>query len=645
MKFSYPLIKKLVPALSSKKSCLELLTMHAFEAENVSGDTIDISITPNRYADAASHWGVARELAAILNTKPAIKQTRIINPPRKKTVQAEVQNPEKCPRYAAYRIGISARGTTPKWMKDTLRACGLRPIHYIVDITNYVMLETGQPLHAFDADKVAKESIIVRDARNGEKITAIDGNAFTLTKDDLVIADKEKPLAIAGIKGGVGSEISEHTKEIILEAANFDPVTIFHTSRRLRLTTDASVRFSHGLSPELVSDGIERATRLFMELANGVLIDTVDVYPKKQGRVIVGFRLDEHNKKIGSSLSKKEAMALLSRLGFAASARRAPDEIRVEVPPLRRDIAIQEDISEEIARLQGYENIAPRMPVVSIQPAEVQEQIMFNGKIRHILVALGFDEVYTHSLIPHQEKSRELLELENPLSEQFWHLRPSLEIPLRDAVAENKKHNAAVRLFELGRVFGRRGAAHVETQHLGVALYSDDIYNAIEMKGVFEELFRRTGLVSFFFREDDGALRIESDHHVLGTIATKTAKEGTLSYGEIDVDALLRLVQEEGGYEPLSRFPSIMRDISFIIDANVRIGPIIAAVQELGIHKIADVDLLDMYQDEAIGDNRKSIALRVVFQSQDRTLTDKEVDVEMEKIVRLIEERWDAEVR
>ncbi|MBI1960739.1 MAG: phenylalanine--tRNA ligase subunit beta [Candidatus Liptonbacteria bacterium] len=659
MKFSYPLLKKLVPALPSKTACLDALTMHAFEAEDIGGPTIDISVTPNRYADAASHWGIARELAAILNTRTTVPQKRIVNPPQRGAIRATIRSAGACPRYMAYALSVKKHTGTPKWMKDVLVACGLRPINLVVDITNYVMLETGQPLHAFDADAITNRAIVVRNAHDGEEITSIDGKRYRLQKDDLVIADAHRALGIAGIKGGHGSEITGDTKEIILESANFEPTGVYRTSRRLRLATDASARFGHGMSPELAAIGGDRAVALLVELAGAKLLDTCDVYPKPQGKKTVLFNINRHNTLIGSATTTRDAAATLKRLGFSVRSGTRTSDLRVDIPPLRLDVERHEDISEEIARIGGYEAIVPRAPTIAIRPATVSDDIRGEENIRRILSALGYDEVRTHSFIAKRDEERAiadlrayspqggggLVEMENPISEEFWYLRPTLSVPVRAAAEENAKHGTPVRIFETGAVFASAHAEPKEDRHLGIALLSNEKANAIELKGICEELLKRLGIVEFFFREESGVLRLESDHTVVGMLTVSTIGRHALAYAELRVDALLQLAEEEREYEPLPKFPSVMRDVSFVVNADARIGPMVEAIQNMDVKEIADVDVMDTYQDEAIGDNRKSVTFRIVFRSDDRTLTDGEVDQKMTGIVKLLEETFSAEIR
>jgi len=664
MKFSYFLIKKLVPGLKSKSELAEALNMRAFEVEGVSGDTLDINIQPSRYSDAASHLGIAREAAAILNLKLQIPKisSQMELKQKPENFDVLVRDKDLCPRYTAQyfeKVGIKS---SPDWMQKILKDCGLRPINNVVDTMNYVMLEVGQPLHAFDADKIKGSRIIIRKARAGESIISIDGEHYKLESDTLVIADSETPQAIAGIKGGKTAEVSAATKRIIVESANFDPVSIYKTSKKLNLVTDASVRFSHGLSPELAIYGLNRTAELLREVVGAEPREIFDSLVKLQPRRVLKFNLQKFNDFIGSELTQKQVDGFLVRLGFKSAGKDL-----WEIPDFRTDIQNHEDLAEEVVRLFGHDVLKPKPPQVAIRPSETDELISFSDKVKKILTGLGLDEIYTRSFISREDAGNfgfgaRVQELENPVSSEFMFLRPSLTPNLFKAVQSNARYLNEVNIFEIGKVFYKDGGKVAEKLFLGVILASRERKNFFELKGLGEELLTGLGLVDYAMVEpeksdwvksftagylkDDSCLKIESDSVLFGYLGEfeHDFKDWHISVLEMALSDLLPLVRGEEEYEPIPKYPSVMRDVSLLIDSSVRIGDVIQAIQLSNQKLIYDVDLIDEYADEKWG-NLESVTLRIVFQAEDRTLRSEEVDKEMGEIISLLQKRFKARVR
>ncbi len=642
--------------------------MHAFETESGAGDTIEVSIPPNRYTDAASHWGIAREAAAILNLKskeiPPLRNStpKILTPLYKgmEPFKIEVRNKKLCPRYvAAYFENIKV-GSSPKWMQKVLKDCGFRPINNVVDIMNYTMLETGEPLHAFDADKITG-GIFIRQAKEGERITSIDGVPYRLTKDMLVIADKKQVLAIAGIKGGRGSEVTLNTKRIIVEAANFDARSIYRTSKALNLKTDASIRFSHGIHPFLAGEGMNRAMELLKKESGAKLKGVFDSEKKPPPRRLLKFDIDEFNHLIGGNLDFKIALGYLKRLGFKVRGK------LIEIPVLRPDIETHEDLAEEVARLFGYNRLKPQPPQVALKPPESDERLIFKDKIRRILAALGLNEVYHYSFVSDEDLKKfglrnYALKLENPLSREFNSLRPSLIPNLLKGATFNSKFLTTIKTFEIGRVFMKTGKKTSELETLAIMLASEKEEMFFELKGIMEQLFEGIGLVDYAmvepshrrwvndftkgFISKNSLLEIESDHKGFAYLGkSKTAPAGwQVSVFEADLERLFEFVEGEKEYRPMPKYPSVMRDLSLLVRASVKIGDIIQEIQAVNVHLIEDVDLIDEYRDPN-WKNRQSITLRIVFQSDKKTLTNTEVDREMKKIVARLEDKFGAQIR
>ena len=683
MKFSYSLIKKLVPAAKSKKDLINKLNLHFFEAEDLSGNVLDISIPPNRFSDAASHIGIAREVSAILGLKYKEIKPLKINPQSRevKPLKVEIQDKNLCPRYVAQYFENIKIAATPKWVKDVLIDCGLRPINNVVDIMNYAMLETGQPLHAFDYDKLAtsdkrQATIIVRRAKKGEKITTLDDKSYELNENILVIADIKRPLAIAGIKGGKEAEVDKNTKRIVVESANFNGVNIYKSSKTLKLSTDASLRFSHNISPELTIIGLNRASQLLAEVSGAKAGQIVDVNFTKSRKKIIKFNLEKFNQFIGLNLDVKTARLYLERLGFKINQKQksrrkvgTPTETSglitqnsflVEAPLLRQDIELFEDLAEEAIRLHGYNRLKSRPPHIHLHLSGFEDQIVLKDKIRKVLTAAGLSEVSNYTFVGETDLvfgknwKGKAIELENPISSQFKYLRPSLAPHLLKNIEGNFRFFDEVKIFEIGKVFlGDKNNKLNEKLILGLALASKNNKQVFfELKGVIKEFFGKIGLVDYLMPEmvdgnnylqSNEVLKIESDGVVIGYLGgvNKGFIKGDAALAEIDLDALLKLVVEEHEYRPLPKYPSMMRDISILVEPTVRVGEIMQAIQEVDLKYIEDVDLIDEY-DVA---SKRSLTFRVIFQAQDRTLTNKEINQEMEKIVKILKNKFKVQIR
>ncbi|MEK7590273.1 MAG: phenylalanine--tRNA ligase beta subunit-related protein, partial [Patescibacteria group bacterium] len=393
MKFSYLLLKKLAPGIKDQKKFVEEFPLRAFEIEEIKDDAVDISIPANRYSDASSHRGIAVIMSAIFGGKIAEPKLAAIvkkNSSRKFGVKISAKN--FCRRYSGLYAEISKVTASPKWVQDILISCGLRPINGIVDVMNYVMLEIGQPLHAFDAD-LLKGVINVRLAKNGEKMETIDNNVFTLTGQDLVIVDNSGPVAIAGIKGGKRTEINIHTRKIIIEAANFDATNIYKTSRRQNLFTDASARFAHGLSPISVEIAIKRAAQLLKELYGAKIGDWLDINYVKPAKTVVKFDIGRFNRLTGLNLKEKICFNYLKKMNFKIKGK------LVIAPPERTDISIFEDLAEEIVNLHGYNKLSSEAPHIYLKTSGYEESIKFKDVLRRILIGFGLSEVYNHSFV------------------------------------------------------------------------------------------------------------------------------------------------------------------------------------------------------------------------------------------------------
>ncbi len=634
MKFSYSLIKQLVPGLPTKKKTIEALNLRSFEVEDSKGDLFLVEVPHNRYSSAASHLGIAREAAAIFNLK--LKELKISSPQprnRRPPLRVVIDDPSLCPRYEARVFEIAKAGRSPAWLQNILKTCGLRPINVVVDIMNYAMLETGQPLHAFDAEKIEGNTIKVRLAKKNEPITTLDNQKYLLSEETLVVADSKDLLAIAGVKGGKKAEVDQKTRRIVVESANFDRVSIYRTWHRLGLATDAAVRFSHGITPALTSQGAGRAARLLEELVGARLLGAVDVYPKPVRGTIIEFDPEKFNNLIGAKLDRKVMVNYLVRLGFEIKpGPRTKDRFLVRVPVARDDVQIFEDLVEEVARIHGYNELEAKPPVIGVTPASEAETVRLKDKTRTLLVAAGFSEVYNYSFS--SKKSRDSYELLNPIASDKKYLRPNLEEGIENNLEANAKFFDEIKIFELGEVFKVSG----EELHLGLGIKLNKSKKGeafLGLKGVVEHLLYGVGLSDFHFNPEKNSLAIHIDNQSLGKIEARSASS---ALAELDLGRLTSYLTEEYEYRPIPKYPAVMRDLSLEVRGGLRVGEILSAIQAQASGNLRDVDLIDYYDES-------HFTFRLVFQSDQKTLLDQEVNQELGKIVSYLAQKFNAKVR
>ncbi len=672
MKFSYNWLQDFfVKKLPKAETLAEFLTVHCFEVESVEkkgADFIfDLDITPNR-ADCLSHHGLALEISAITGLK--LKQYKLNLKENKELktkdlVKVELKDKADCLRYTGRLIKDVSVGPSPKALQERLRSLGLEPINNIVDAANYVMLESGQPLHTFDFDKIAENKIIVRRANRGEQLAALDDNDYSLDKDILVIADVKKSLAIAGIKGGKSSAIDKNTKNVFLEAANFNPVLIRRASQKLHLRTDASLRFEHGLDCELTERAVDRLASLIQELAKGkVASGRVDKYPAKQLVRKIKFDFTKIEKLLGLKISNKEVKSILKALGFSINSQNI-----VTVPSFRRDIEIEEDLVEEVGRMYGYNNLEERLPKLTLAPAKRNDKVFWQRRVRDFFKENGFTEVYNYSFISKEQAHNfggPLVELKNPYSKELYCLRPNLLINLLIAFRENNKNFNELRLFELGNVFrNQQKGINEETNLAGlISAKAGDFYT---LKGLIEGLLDSLSLAEGFY-DDFGATPDESEmiywdfrHSAeikvagnqeigfIGKISDLTLKslgikERVFAF-EIDFDKLCELATDENQYQPISKFPSAVRDISLLVPIGVKVVEVLNIVNRAGGKLLQDADLFDIFEGQNVPEGKKNLAFHLIFQANDRTLNSKEIDELQKKIIYALERENGWQVR
>jgi phenylalanyl-tRNA synthetase beta chain len=671
------------------------------------GDVVfDVDITPNR-ADCLSVIGVAREIAALTGEPLDLPEIRYEETEGSidSFASVDITDPDLCPRYCASLVTGINIAPSPSWLQQRLNSCGMRPINNVVDVTNYVMLEYGQPLHAFDYHKLRGGQIIARRAGNGESITTLDGSKRALTPDILVIADKEQAVAVAGIMGGLDSEVTDRTDTILLESANFDQAVIRRGCSHLQFQSEASIRFDKGLNSELPLIPLKRATQLLLQLAGGrAAKGIIDVYPARAEPKPILLSTREVKRISGLEVTVGEMLSVLKALGFECQEGGSGSQILVTVPYWRNDVRCSADLVEEVVRIIGYEKI----PITRLSSPLPQQESRFSPaaqrtnlkeKLRDILTGLGFQEVLTYSLVSLEKLQRlsPKLELEipplkvaNPMTREQEYLRTSLRAGLLSTLAHNQKfEQAGMRLFEIGRVFLPQ-RPHVVGSNLPAKAWQarakqseerelpqeNEVLCAVlsgsraelswqgdkglldffDAKGVLENILNQLRLKASFDSGHDETLFpgrgtdvfVEDDKvGTVGDIHPSVVESFELSSAacliEIDLEKLLPKLTGMQEYQPIPRFPAVTRDIALVVDEQVSYRTVETIVQSFPLVK--QITLFDLYRGEQIPEGKKSFAIRVVYQSPAHTLTDEEVDQTQEQMLARLHQELGAALR
>jgi phenylalanyl-tRNA synthetase beta chain len=646
---------------------------------------LDVSITPNR-PDCASVMGIAREIAAI--TGQRLKRPEILMEESAPAVEdlssVTILDPEGCPRYVAGIIQGLELGPSPFWMRYRLHVSGVRSINNIVDVTNYVMLEMGQPLHAFDYHRLRENRIVVRRAQEGERFTTLDGQTHTLNSEALMICDAERAVALAGIMGGLNSEIFSGTTDVLVESAFFDPVTIRKSSKRLGVSTEASYRFERGADIGGTATALKRAISLISSLAGGrVATGLIDNYPKAYIPPVIDLRVDKTNKTLGTTLSGEAIQGHLRALDMEVQEVNK-NEFRVTPPSFRVDISRDVDLIEEVARLHGYDKIPVTFP--RIKPSEQGEapELLFRDQVRSIMVGLGFSEVITYSFISPESADilsgederalRAFVELLNPLTIDQSVMRTSLIPGLFDTVKNNILHGEkGLRLFEWGKTFILRDGEQLPSERRYVAgvmtgLYQQKTWYADErdvsfydIKGAVEALLKGVGLQGFVFQKGTGLLRydpalsssIYCGHSLIGMLGRVSSKvmgaydlekENTYLF-ELDVDALFEHLRGPRKFQPIPKFPAVYRDISLIVNRQIESGKIVEIIKREQGGLVESVHVFDVYEGEKIDPSEKALAFSICYRSREKTLAGGKVNEMHEAIIDRIREETGGRLR
>jgi phenylalanyl-tRNA synthetase beta chain len=684
MFISYEWLKEFTETRLSPDELRERLTMVGLAIDAVEehkGDAVlDVEVPSNR-PDCLSHVGVAREVAVIENATmhlPAPSAHLKTQGRSKDFTSVEIKDADLCPRYAARLVRGVKIGPSPDWLAKRLETIGQRPINNVADITNYVLHELGQPLHAFDFEKLGGHRIVVRRAAPGEKLKTLDGVERTLSGDMLVIADAENPVALAGIMGGEESEISTGTTDVLIESAYFDPHSVRVTARQLGMDTEASRRFERGADCEGVLHAQQRCVELICELAGGVATeDAIDVYPQPLTPRMVNLRPARVKELTSLSVETDEILRILVGLGFERT-----DDMSFKVPSWRIDVEQEEDLVEEVARHTGYEKIASELPP-SNASGEYQPSEMKQRSLRRALNAFGFDEAINFSFIQ-QENRIDLVpslrgheddqsQLANPIIEDAAWMRSTLLPGLLSSLRHNMNHGIRdVRLFEIGRIFAISTPAELPQETLALALIAtggaveenkaqaERELDFFDLKGALEAAVDWMNLSPLSFTQTSARhLRVGQSAAIklgngteIGTIG-RLAENVAASYKfrqpvyllELDLDALLSGPAKVIQYSPLPRYPSVTRDISLLVNRNVALEELFKAVNDQRVADCRTVKLVGTFEGGNMPSSKRSVTLRLEYRSDERTLRDEEVEERHSNLTRALLEAFAAEQR
>ncbi|MGE5606512.1 MAG: phenylalanine--tRNA ligase subunit beta [Bacteroidota bacterium] len=651
------------------------------EALNSNDHVLVLELTANR-SDCLGMINVAREVAAILGIsfkapEPTLKEE---GPSIQDLIAVQIEDPDLCPRYAARVVVDLKIGPSPAWMQRRLKAAGIRPINNIVDITNYVMLEYNQPLHAFDLDHISGRRVIVRRAGDGEKLITLDNVERRLNRDNLLIADPSGGLCVAGVMGGQSSEVSEETVNLLLEAAYFDPITIRKTAKTLGMRTEASLRFERGIDPNNTIKALNRAAQLIEALGCGKVANGYrDEYPKQIPPTIINTTSDRINSWLGTNLTLEQIKGYLSRVCFEV---KSTDDnlIEVKVPTFRRDVTHMADLAEEVARLHGYDRIRVTLPE-SKQLGERTPFQKFQSDCRKILQGAGISEVMTYSFysksVPEQlglgqdDPLRKTVELMMPLSEEQAIMRTSIVHGILSAIAFNaNRRQTDLAFYEMGRVYlPSENILPNEPLYLGVGLtgrknevswnQTRDEYDFYDIKGILEMFWERFNLPEpKYIRSNRPYLHPGQSAEVLcegktigyfGQVHPGVLERYSLPKKvfimELNLNLVAELTHDTVTFEPLPKYPAVQRDLALVLSNKIEADRINARIKEIGGDLVERVELFDVYQGEQVGPEMRSLAFSITYRSKEKTMSDQEVNELQTELLQKLNSEFGAAVR
>ena len=673
---------------------------------------LEISLTPNK-SDCASHIGIAREIAAVLRKpikpinssipKKNIKAVKNLND----FITVEVKNAELCPRYAARVIQNVKNGESPEWLQKELTNIGLRPLNIVVDVTNYILMDLGQPLHSFDLDKIAAQKLVIKNGFTNTKFKTLDDKERILDSEMLMICDNEKPVAIAGIMGGQNSEISNETTNVVLESAFFNPSSIRKTAKKLGISTDASYRFERGADIDMVIPAINKAAKMIAELTGGKVLEGIEeVYQNKIIEKQINFRCEQAKKIIGMKISTEEIKDIFVHLGFeivkdknkSTIEKKTKNEFTVKIPNRRVDIFDEIDLIEEVARIINYDNIKSNFSSeINFEHDELPSYLLQNpliSPIRNYFASNGFNEILTQNIIDPNSaylSNEKPITIENPLGEEMSKMRPSIIPSMLKTISFNiRQGNQNIKLFECGKVFiPQNNIANSfiegidERDQLILALTGNEAprqwgiierkFDFFDIKGYVQALFAHLKINKYKIKPinreenmkgeialfDSNSAIIYVDKQQVGLIGS--INKNILQNYEIDVPVFVTVIDLTKlneikipehyynnmrlNYCAVSNFPVMKRDLAFIIDEKYLANEIIKTITEKANNLLKSVDVFDVYQGKNIEQNKRSIGFELTFSSNERTLTDKEVETQIEIIINAVEKNYFAELR
>ncbi len=646
-------------------------------------DTVfEIGVTPNR-ADCLSHLGIAREVAAILGKKVKLPRTKVTEDSKtdiKKKISIHIENAQACPRYTARLITGVKVAPSPAWLQSILKACGIRPINNVVDVTNFVMYECGQPLHAFDYSRIQGAKIIVKNAKEGEKFITLDDSQHSLSSTTLMICDAERPIAIAGVMGGINSEINNSTTSVLIESAYFEHTGIRKSAKQFGISSDASYRFERGTDPNGTLFAVQRAAILLTELAEGVVEKgIVDVYPKKLKGRKIEVRISRANDVLGSNISLSEAKRHLHSIGITVQSTKGGSLVCV-TPTFRPDLEQEIDLVEELARLHGYSKIEDKME--STIDFSNRESVVNNmDEVKRSLEGMGFSEVVTNSLIDDSlvsPFSENIVRIKNPISAELSAMRPSTLYSMLQTVFYNANYGTKdIKFYEIGRTYSRVEGTGAKTLIPGIreqevlslcisgrrnplSWYDpEEMVDIHDLKGAVESLLGKILLDKFQFICYDShsalteeTIAVETNGTYIGFLGKVKAEllkkfsvESDVYVSELSVEELVHGKREYRNYVPSSKFPSVRRDLAFVVEKSILSEALESRITLSAGPLLSKVTLFDVFEGKPLPPEKKSFAFALELNSNEKTLTEKEASNVIDVVVKDVCQEFNAELR
>lgn len=680
MNFSYNWLKEYIPNLPSPEKLAEILTLKSFETGKIEKQKndflLEIDILPNRAPDCWSYLGLSREIGSLLSKK--IKEPKIkfseADENIKNSFDLDIEAKKNLNVYYLKIIKNVKVSASPVWLKKKLGLYGINSINNIIDSANLAMLEIGQPVHIFDYDKISGKKIIVREAKEGEKFVSLENKTYSLPKGALVIADKKDILALAGIKGGKKAKVNNKTKNIIIESASFPSPLILKTSKEINLITDASRRFGAGLSPYFAKLGLEFCVSKIKKIAGGKISRNALEFENLAKKLPIFLPFSKIENILGKKINEKEILKILKSVYCDL---KMP---AVFPPTWREDLKIKEDLIEEIARIYGLKKIESRRIISEIKLGKSEEKNAIKEQIKETVARAGFNEVYLYSFIGEkdlkllgEETARKTIEIGNFFRPEFRYLRPSLSVSLLKGLSEAKKYSSPALLFELAPVFSKTEKSKDTPEFqkdrliLGIAAEKSEVF--FEFKGKLTSIFESLGFFEVEYSDllnidcelikDLGGIfhpfrsaLIKSKNKIIGIIGEPREEvkkyfelKGGVALAEIELAKLLPELATEKNYRPISKYPALYRDIALLVPKKTKIIEIQSLIKSAGSKLLISADLFDVYEDEEAFAARKNMAFHLIFQSEEKTLSDKEADKIMEKIIKRLEENPDFKTR